>query len=127
MNKSIIALTTFFMILSFTTMVSAEVQTSASSGAAITFASAADPGPGFTFTPSPSSLVSAFTSATAFTAVAASGKTTGGAGGNGIEYGVVSASNAMSQRVQATSNTVTAASSATALPGTGWATKGGGS
>jgi len=122
MKKMIIAIMTVFLIMSFTTMVSAEVQTSSSAGAGITFAASNTSGPSITYTPSPSSLVSAFTSATAFTITGGSGKTTTS---NGIEYGVVSSENAMYQRVQATSNTVTAADSATSLPGSNWKDKAG--
>ena len=106
MNKLTVAFITLFMILSFTTMASAAGPfTSTGTGIAITFTSSGA-GPALEFTPSPSTLISGITTATTFTAVAASSKTTTE---NGIEYAVISTENAMYQKVQATTATVTPA------------------
>ena len=103
MNKLIITLTSLFIIMSFSTIASAAgVFTSASAGAAITFTTSGA-GPTLVFTPSPSTLISSITSATAFGITAASAKTDTT---NGIEYGAVSTSNAMFQMQQKTKNAV---------------------
>ena len=122
MRKITIVIMGIFMIISFSTMASAETQTSASSGAAITFASATDAGPGITFTPSPSTIVSGSTAETTFTITSGSSK----AGENGIEYGIVSTDAGIYQRsITTTTYIPQPTASATALPGTGWLDKAG--
>ena len=105
MKKMIIAILSLFMIMSFVTLASAATvtATSASGGAAITLADSGA-GPGVTFNPSPSTVMSVATSATNFTIIGASSKTTED---NGIEYGVISGSNAMYQMTQANGGAVT--------------------
>lgn len=114
-----------FMVISFSTIASAETQTSASSGAAVTFAasSATCPGPTITYTPSPSTIISATTSDIAFAITSGSTK----AAANAIEFGILNTDPGMYQRTIADTSTYVPAptTSATALPGTGWADKGG--
>jgi len=120
MKKIIIAILGFFVIISFTTPVSADEATTGTIGAEITI-TAAGTGPDMSFTPSPSTIISTFTSDTTYTITTGSTK----AGDNCIEYGIISTDNNMYQREVATSGSVAAATSATALPGSGWADKGG--
>jgi len=123
MKKMIIAIVSLFMIMSFITLASAATvtATSASGGAAITLADSGA-GPGVTFNPSPSTLISAATNATLFTITAASSKTTTA---NGIEYGVISGSNAMYQMTQAADNAVTASTTPGSLPSANFKDKNG--
>jgi hypothetical protein len=112
MKKIIIALLSLFMIVSFTTMASAGGPLTNTAGATLSLPDSGA-GPGITFSPSPSTLLSAWTSATNFTLISASSKTTTD---NGIEYGIDSDSNTIYQKIQATDSAVTATTSATALP-----------
>ena len=107
MKKMIIAILSLFMIMSFVTLASAATARTTSGGAAITLADSGA-GPGVTFNPSPSTVMSVATSATNFTIIGASSKTTED---NGIEYGVISGSNAMYQMTQANGGAVTATTS----------------
>lgn len=82
------------------------------------------PGPNLTYTPSPSTLMSSTSIATAYTITAASSKTDTD---NGMEYGILSTSEGYFQRKQATDNDVTPTDDATALPtgGDPWLDKNG--
>lgn len=122
MKKIMIAILGLFMIMSFATMVSAETQTGTTSSRSLTFAASNTPGPPITFTPSPSTLMSVTTSDVAFSITAASSKTTTD---TGLEYGILSSSNAVYQMAQAANNAVTATTSATALPSTSFQDKDG--
>ena len=104
MKKNVIAIICAIMLSFVSTMAFAGAITSASAGASVALTDSGA-GPGLTFTPSPSSFVSVFASDTAFTITSASAKTTTD---NGIEYGILSSSNAMYQQVQAEDRTVTA-------------------
>jgi len=126
MKKIIFVMMSICMIMSFSTIVSA-AEINNSTGGVLTVKSSGGttcPGPDFVFNPSPSSLLSIFTSATNFTAIAASSKTTGGSNGNGIEYAIDSDTSVMYQKVQATSNKITATTGADTLP-TGFTDKAG--
>lgn len=63
-------------------------------------------GPGIVFTPSPNTLISCSTSATAYTIVAASNRTSTD---NGIEYCLISSNNNIYQKTQAKNSIVTQA------------------
>ena len=97
MKKITIAILSLCMVISFTTMALATGAENNSTGGTLTIVS--DTGPGLTFNPSPSTVMSSFTSGTEYTIIAASSKTTAD---NGIEYGVVSSSNSVYQMKQAT-------------------------
>ena len=122
--KKYIMVIIFALMLSFvSTMAFADAVTSGSVGAAITMTDAV--GPDLVFTPSPSTFISVWVADTTFTIVSHSGKTDST---NGIDYGILSTNNAMFQRQQtADASTATPASSATALPGSGWTDKAGNS
>lgn len=126
MKKKIFAIISLFMIMSFSTVVSA-AEMNNDTGGTLTVTSSGGttcPGPDLTFNPSPSSLMSIFPSATNFTAIAASSKTTGGTGGNGIEYAIDSGTSVIYQKVQAADSEVTATTGADNLP-TGFTDKAG--
>ena len=88
-----------------------------------TTSSATCPGPAMTYTPSPSTLMSSFTSATAYTIASASSKTDTN---NGMEYGILSTNEGYFQRAQTAAGVVPVCASATLLPaGTAWKDKNG--
>jgi hypothetical protein len=116
MRKITIAIISLFMVLSFTAMASAAESHNSTAGATVTITSSGGttcPGPNFTFDPSPSTLMSVFTSATNFTIIAASSKTNTT---TGIEYGLDSDTSVVYQKTQATAGHVTSTTSANALP-----------
>ena len=118
MKKIRIAILALFMIMSLSTMaISAECNNG--TGGAVTISGGTTAGPDLIFRPSPSTLISAYTSDTNYTIIAASDKTTGSDTAtppSGIEYGIDSDTSAMYQMVQAKTDAVTATTSATALP-----------
>ncbi len=121
MNKIVMALLSLCMIMAFNTTAFAYTN---AAGAAITIGDGAGSAPTLVFTPSPSSLMEVLTSATNFAGTAASSKTTGGANGNGIEYGILSTTSIMYQMVQADDGALTSPDDEEGLPGT-FVTKGG--
>ncbi len=122
MKKIMTLIFALFIVASFSTAAIAEDVDGASSGGAITFNATNTSGPAVTYTPSPSTIIAASTSDVAYAITSASGKTDTD---NGIEYGILSSSEQIYQRTQATANDVTATTSATALPGTSWKDKAG--
>lgn len=90
----------------------------------ITTPTATCPGPDLVYTPSPSSLMSACSSSTAYTITAASSKTDTN---NGMEYGIRSINEGYFQRKQVEANKVEATTSDTTLPGDNWLDKNGNS
>ena len=116
MRKITIAIISLFMVLSFTAMASADQNdTTTTGGATVTInKSSTCPGPRLTFNPSPSTVMSFSTTATAFTIIAASSKTT--KKNTGIEYGLVSGESAVYQRTQENPGEVTDAPTAGTLP-----------
>jgi len=123
MKKITIAIMSLFMIMSFSTIVSAAASADNNgTGGSLTVDGSVGAGPDLTFNPSPSTLVSVFTSATNYTLITASSKTTTS---TGIEYGLDSDTSVVYQKVQATDSAVTAATSATALPGSDFKDKAG--
>jgi len=115
MKKIIIAILSLFMAMSFATFAVATAITTTAGGAAVAITNAGGPGggPTLSFTPSPSTVMSTFTSPTQFTITAASKKTTTA---NGIEYGIDSDTSVIYQKVQAADGAVTATTSAATLP-----------
>jgi len=115
MRKITIAIISLFMVLSFTAMASAAENHNSTAVAAVTInKSSTCPGPPLTFNPSPSTVMSFSTTATAFTIIAASSKTT--KKNTGIEYGLVSGESAVYQRTQENPGEVTDAPTAGTLP-----------
>ena len=113
MRKITIAIISLFMVLSFTAMASAAESHNSTAGATVTIDSSNCPGPNLTFNPSPSTVMSVSTTATAFTIIAASSKTNKD---TGIEYGLVSDTSVVYQKTQTTAGAVTPTTSANALP-----------
>ncbi len=114
MRKITIAIISLFMVLSFTAMASAAENHNSTAVAAVTInKSSTCPGPPLTFNPSPSTLMSFSTTATAFTIIAASSKTNKD---TGIEYGLVSDTSVVYQKTQTTAGKVTDAPTAGTLP-----------
>jgi len=117
MRKITIAIISLFMVLSFTAMASADQNvTTDTPGATVKIKSSGDttcPGPDLTFNPSPSTVMSVSTTATAFTIIAASSKTNTT---TGIEYGLDSDTSVVYQKTQTTAGAVTPTTSANALP-----------
>ena len=87
----------------------------------ITTPTAACPGPDMLYTPSPSTVMAAFTSDVAYAITAVSSKTDTE---NGMEYGILSSNEGYFQRAQ-TTTTVVAPTVATSLPGSNWKDKNG--
>ena len=117
MRKITIAIISLFMVLSFTAMASAAESHNSTAGATVKINSSGGttcPGPPLTFNPSPSTVMSVSTTATAFTIIAASSKTT--TKDTGIEYGLVSGESAVYQRTQENPGEVTDAPTAGTLP-----------
>lgn len=101
-----------------------DTHTTAEAGTVLTLPGAAvrTGGVVFNFTPSPSTVMSVFTSVTGFTLAAGSIKTTVG---NGLEYGVTATESAIFQRDKTTGQDVIQQLSATVLTGAGWLDKAG--
>jgi len=118
MKKIIITLLSLSMVMFFSGMASATDASQADDGTLSITSSGGTtcPGPSIAFTPSPSTLMDAATSATNFTIIAASSKTTGGASGNGIEYGIDSDTNVLYQKVQVADGAVSACTDEDTLP-----------
>lgn len=101
MKKIIIAMMSFFMIVSFSTMALATDSTqTGDEGTVVTISESSSDGgsgPGITFTPSPNTFMFAKTDADNFTIIAYSSKTNTS---TGIEYGIKSTEAAVFQMVQ---------------------------
>jgi len=92
-----------FMIAFFTTMAAATTPyVNTAAGDSVECSDSSGGGAGFTFNPSPSTWVSAKTSATAFTVITVSSKTTTT---TGIEYGIKSSETDVFQRQQTAATT----------------------
>ena len=115
MKKIIIAIMSLFMIMSFATMAAAGATAETSTGGAdVVIGGTSDTGGALTYNPSPSTLMSVQSSATSFTVISASSKTTTD---TGIEYGIKSSETDIFQMRQATDYDVTTPTSATVLGG----------
>ncbi len=113
MKKIIIAILALFMVVSFTTIATAETDATTTGGEALELAGTNDPGPAFSFSPSPSTIMAVDTGENTYAATSASIRTTTD---TGIEYGVLSTSNDMFQMAQAADNAVQAPTDASTLP-----------
>lgn len=120
MKKIIITMMSLFMIMSFSTMAIAVESSQEKAGTPVLIGTAGVLGGVLSYSPSPSTLMSVFTSPIQFTATSASSKTTGLSTApnspTGIEYGIDSDLTAVYQKIQAVTGSVTATTSAVTLP-----------
>lgn len=123
MKKYTIIIMSLFMIILFSSSAYSLTADTSTGGATVTLESSSSSRADLTFTPSPSTVMSVITSATAHTVIGASSKTTTS---TGVEYCLISGSAVVYQKVQATSNDVTDVTSGTAgTAPTGFAARGG--
>ena len=122
MKKYTIIIMGLFLIMFFSGSAYALTADTSTGGDTVTLTSSSSSRANLIFTPSPNSLMSIVTSATAYTVVGASSKTTTS---TGIEYCLVSGSAIVYQKPQATDNDVTDVTGFTAGASTGFSARGG--